>query len=207
MKDKKYMISEAAKLVDVESHVLRYWEEELHISVNRTQMGHRYYTKEDIQLFCCIKKLKDEGISIKELKILLPQILETRGKAGSKTKDHKDSDLAKESDPSKKELPLSATENLPAPEIITDIPLQQVRDLIGNVLQEVVTSSNETLKRDISKDVTKNVLKEMSLLMQAKERRDEEHFRKLDMMIRQQQNLRKESASAGPIGKIKKILT
>jgi len=188
MKDKKYMISEAAKLVDVETHVLRYWEEELHISVNRTQMGHRYYTKEDIQLFCCIKKLKDEGISIKELKILLPQILETREKANTSTA-------------------LQTPENPQLPEVINDIPLQQMRDLIGNVLNEVVTANNETLKRDISKDVTANVMKEMRFLMKTKEQKDEEHFRKLDLMIRQQQTLRKESANIGPIDKIKKILT
>lgn len=29
MSDVRYMISDAAKLVDVEAHVLRYWEEEL----------------------------------------------------------------------------------------------------------------------------------------------------------------------------------
>ena len=39
-----YMISEAAKRVNVETHVLRYWEEELSLSIGRTEMGHRYYT-------------------------------------------------------------------------------------------------------------------------------------------------------------------
>ena len=54
MGDVHYMISEAAKQVGVESHVLRYWEEELNLPIGRTDMGHRHYTKEDIQLFCCI---------------------------------------------------------------------------------------------------------------------------------------------------------
>ena len=35
------MISDAAKMVDVESHVLRYWEEELKIDIPRNEMGHR----------------------------------------------------------------------------------------------------------------------------------------------------------------------
>ena len=55
MGEVRFMISEAAKKVQVESHVLRYWEEELHIPIGRTEMGHRYYTQDDIQLFCCIK--------------------------------------------------------------------------------------------------------------------------------------------------------
>ena len=38
---KRYMISDAAKLIDVETHVLRYWEEELDIQIPRNEMGHR----------------------------------------------------------------------------------------------------------------------------------------------------------------------
>ena len=41
------LISDAAKQVKVESHVLRYWEEELHLPIKRNELGHRYYTKED----------------------------------------------------------------------------------------------------------------------------------------------------------------
>ena len=37
-----YMIKEAAKRVNVETHVLRYWEEELNLTIGRTEMGHRY---------------------------------------------------------------------------------------------------------------------------------------------------------------------
>ena len=36
MGDVHYMISEAAKHVGVESHVLRYWEEELDLPIGRT---------------------------------------------------------------------------------------------------------------------------------------------------------------------------
>ena len=36
MGEVRFMISEAAKQVHVESHVLRYWEEELHVPVGRS---------------------------------------------------------------------------------------------------------------------------------------------------------------------------
>mgnify|MGYP002519191486 CR=1 FL=1 len=81
--EKAYLISDAAKQVQVETHVLRYWEEELHISVNRTQMGHRYYTQEDIQLFRCIKKLKDEGVPSTIINLIcygIPSVAEARFK-------------------------------------------------------------------------------------------------------------------------------
>lgn len=76
MGEVRFMISEAAKQVNVESHVLRYWEEELDLTIGRTEMGHRYYTKDDIQLFCCIKKLKNEGMLLKDLKPLIPELKE-----------------------------------------------------------------------------------------------------------------------------------
>lgn len=41
MSETRYMISDMAKKVDVEAHVLRYWEEELDIGVSRTELGHR----------------------------------------------------------------------------------------------------------------------------------------------------------------------
>ncbi len=83
MGEVRFMISEAAKQVDVESHVLRYWEEELGLKIGRTEMGHRYYTNDDIQLFRCIKKLKDEGMLLRELKPLIPELRETRLKIRS----------------------------------------------------------------------------------------------------------------------------
>lgn len=79
-----YMISEAAKRVNVESHVLRYWEEELELTIGRTEMGHRYYTEEDVQLFTCIKELKEQGMLLKDLKSLIPDILRAKEKAKAK---------------------------------------------------------------------------------------------------------------------------
>ena len=74
MGEVRFMISEAAKKVQVESHVLRYWEDELHIPIGRTEMGHRYYTQDDIQLFCCIKKLKNEGGSASRSEAIDPRV-------------------------------------------------------------------------------------------------------------------------------------
>lgn len=68
---KTYMISDAAKEVNVESHVLRYWEEELGLPIKRNELGHRYYTQEDIILFRQIKDLKDRGLQLRAIKGIL----------------------------------------------------------------------------------------------------------------------------------------
>ena len=172
MGEVRFMISEAAKQVHVESHVLRYWEEELELVIGRTEMGHRYYTEDDIQLFCCIKKLKDAGMLLKDLKPLIPELKSTKLKL-QKTEALKKAALKKE----------------------TTAP----------TVTEVVVSNNEELKKDISKSVTTDVIREMDFLFQAKERQEEEHFRKLDTLIRQQQANRKEAAREHPLGRLKNM--
>ena len=65
------LISDAAKEVKVESHVLRYWEEELHLPIKRNELGHRYYTKEDVERFKQIKSMKERGLQLKAIKMIL----------------------------------------------------------------------------------------------------------------------------------------
>ena len=90
------------------------------------------------------------------------------------------------------------------------IPLknvEQVRALVGDVFREALSENNTALKKDISKAVTTDVMREMDFLFQAKERQEEEHFRKLDCLIRQQQANRRETVKGNPILKLKKMFT
>lgn len=68
MAEVHYFISDASKQVDVESHVLRYWEDELGLEIPRNDMGHRYYTEYHIRLFRQIKELKEKGYQLKAIK-------------------------------------------------------------------------------------------------------------------------------------------
>lgn len=71
VEEHRFLISETAKIVAVEPHVLRYWEEELEIPVGRTELGHRYYTRENIETFQKVKKLKEEGLQLKAIRLVL----------------------------------------------------------------------------------------------------------------------------------------
>lgn len=66
-----YYISEAAKKVQVENHVLRYWEEELQLPIKRNEMGHRYYTEQDVKQLQEIKLLKEQGLQLKAIRTVL----------------------------------------------------------------------------------------------------------------------------------------
>ena len=76
MTEKKYSISEASKVLEVENHVLRYWEEELELMIPRNELGHRFYREEDIQTLRCIKELKNKGFQLKAVKEVLPDLKE-----------------------------------------------------------------------------------------------------------------------------------
>ena len=78
VEEKQYKISEMAKLINVEAHVLRYWEEELQLPIKRNDLGHRYYTQDDVERFCKIKKLKEKGIEVVTEKEEFDRILESQ---------------------------------------------------------------------------------------------------------------------------------
>lgn len=183
MGDVHYLISETAKRVGVESHALRHWEEELSLPIGRTEMGHRYYTEEDIQLFCCIKELKEQGVLLKEIKEILPDILHTKA-------------LLKE----KHSTSLLTTDTDERPEPVTDNSgLIEFQEFLGATLQTVISENNKILEENITRNVSEKVAKEMDMLLRTKERLEEDRYRKLDHLIRQQQTIRKETSkpSAG----------
>ena len=64
--DKLYFrIGEVASLVGVDSHVLRYWENEFALEPHRSSSGQRLYRKSDLALFMRIKHLlHEEGYTI-----------------------------------------------------------------------------------------------------------------------------------------------
>ena len=70
----KYSISEAARQLAVETHVLRYWEVELGLHIRRNSQGHRYYDTKDITILRDIKDLKEQGFQLKAIKLIRPDI-------------------------------------------------------------------------------------------------------------------------------------
>ena len=86
------------------------------------------------------------------------------------------------------------------------IPYAELKALIPDMkrtreqlrIKRMLENNNEMLVAMITK--------EMSFLLDAKERQQEEEFRKIDQLIRQQQNFRKESSQTSAVGKLKKML-
>ena len=179
MEETRYMISDAAKKVDVETHVLRYWEEELELPISRTDLGHRYYTEEDIHVFQSIKELKERGFQLKAIKVLLPEIR----KRESRSTDHiisLEEKLVQYSAP--KELMAQEESQVDMIAVEKD-KLCQFEAIVGNVFRQILKENNVELENQI----TGGVVREMDLLMRLKEEREEERYRRLDEAIRSHQ--------------------
>ena len=82
MAERRYSISQASRLVGVENHVLRYWEDELHLEIPRDRKNQRYYTKLHIEMFQKINELKEKGFQLKAIEPVLKRML-----AGEKNLD------------------------------------------------------------------------------------------------------------------------
>lgn len=101
MEKVRYMISDAANIVNVESHVLRYWEDELALNVPRNEMGHRYYTKENIQEFQRIKELKEQGYQLKAIRMIVHN-----GSMDQEAKESAPGAAAQEKAPDLRQIPM-----------------------------------------------------------------------------------------------------
>lgn len=198
MGETRYMISDMAKKVDVEAHVLRYWEEELEIGISRTELGHRYYTEEDIRLFLKIKELKERGLQLKAIKVLIPKL--EKKKEGCKKQEEAPEDSVIL--PEEKKDGETSAETLPAIGPDPD-KLKQFENIVTGIFRQVIQDNNAELECRITDSVTK----EMNLLMQVREEKEEERFRRLDETIRSyQKNRQLVAAAKEPEGKRKRWL-
>ena len=85
------------------------------------------------------------------------------------------------------------------------VPFSELKALIPDLrktrqqlqFKRMLQNNNEVLLEMFSK--------EMSFLLDAKERQEEEEFKKLDQLIRQQQSYRKAAAESGPVSLLKKL--
>lgn len=169
--EKTYLISDAAKRVQVESHVLRYWEEELKLPIKRNEMGHRYYTEDDIRRFQEVRDLKEQGLQLKAIRNVL---------------------MKEEQEGMKRHVVMvNKGEFMPVPEESREAKSLRLQQLLQNMIAEAVRSNN----REMCDDIKESILKELDYQFRQQEereeerdgqqiRRQEEYYRQLDELLR-----------------------
>jgi len=207
MEGKRYIISDASKTIDVESHVLRYWEEELEIKIPRNEMGHRYYTEFHIKLLKEIKKLKEQGFGLKAIKMLMPELMagqDVSDKARKLVKEHNlhDDDTFKQT--KDKPAEVATISNKVSNSGGSFSKMDQFQMILSDIVTNALHDNNLELSKDVSTRVSDSVIKEMDYLMRVKDEQEEQRYKRLDETIRNYQKGRAEAA-ASKIDKKKRL--
>lgn len=196
-----YLISDASKKVDVESHVLRYWEEELDLDIPRNEMGHRFYTEFHIRLFRQIKELKEKGYQLKAIKGALDKMTEAMGNIVI-TDDIMEEDMAatwkdsKESSGEVKETAIKKAEPEHPQSVVNAEKMEQFQTIMNHIIGQALEANKEQLSHDVGDMVTNKVMKEFEYLMRISDEKEEERFKQLDETIRSYQKNGKGRAEA-----------
>lgn len=214
MENKRYIISEASQKTGLEPHVLRYWEDELGLEIERNELGHRYYSEEQINLLCRVKEMKQRGFQLKAIKT------ELMGQAVSSATVITASQTSQASMQSIKMtnsqqmvtqvIPQSMAEvvqpGLQQLQNRSDDKMDQFKAIIAGIVTETLRENNVILGQELSDTVGNKVIKEMDYLLRMKEEAEEDRFKKLDEAIRSCQKSNKEAAVGKEIKREKKRL-
>lgn len=220
MQDKELLIHEVAKEMDVEPHVLRYWEEELDLDVKRNERGHRIYTKDDVEKLTYIKFLKEQGLKLKAIKTWMEaekkgdnhvekKVIPIQLGYDERKKDNNAMIEIKERKMTLKEKQEIATKMQDKVENvdITSEKIIKMQQIMQKLFSNVLMENNNILIREITENIRNSVTKDfdyqMRYFLDEEERREikrqemnkelvqkalekeEEHYRKLDELLRQ----------------------
>ena len=212
MKEKRYFISDAAKELEVESHVLRYWEKELNLDIPKNEMGHRYYREDEMEMLKCVKELKARGFQLKTIRQILTELQEGKGQAVDTLKAIQKEELEEEQkklEQMKREME-AESENQERSEKVVPIrrdtdpeavsvqeqKMIEFEDIMKRIVGNAMKENSHVLGCELGEQVSQKVVKEMDYLMRLQEEREERHFQNLDNMIRQTQRGKREAAAA-----------
>ncbi|MCI8576701.1 MAG: MerR family transcriptional regulator [Lachnospiraceae bacterium] len=205
MDETHYSISEAGKLVGVESHVLRYWEDELQLEIPRNGKSHRYYTELHIRLFQKIKELKEKGYQLKAIEQVLKKMIdgEDEGNPDELLEQNavnilKEGNVEGEMEGEAKIRMLQKKENTAI--LGNQEKMEQFQQLmnhvIGQAVGQAIRDNNEVLSQEISRQVNDRMIQEMEYMMRVNDERQEERFKMLDEQLRAYQKESKGKAEA-----------
>ncbi|GKX28724.1 hypothetical protein SH1V18_12040 [Vallitalea longa] len=197
MAEIRYIISDASKLLDVEPHVLRYWEEELELDIPRNELGHRYFREEDLTILKNVKKLKEQGLQLKAIKMLLPGILEDE--KPNKQDDNKDKlfegNVGYNELQQLKQVPMEVSTESYSNKV------EKFQEFLKCVLEDTLKENNQVLKEQVTKEVSS----EVRFLLEEREEKEEKRYKKLDETIREMQKTRQEIATTSKKRKKKRF--
>lgn len=209
MKEDYYLIKEAAAKVGVESHVLRYWEDELKMDIHRNEMGHRYYTTKDIEVLSKVRELKDKGLQLKAIRnylemrrkqLVSPAKKNKKEKVTATARDEvmgivedavKDSDISYERAETTRTDIVAVKQNM----LTNEEKMEQFQQIMNRILSNAVRENNDLIGKSAGEHAANAVVNQLSGMTKEQEARAEERYKKLDLTLREIQKARLEAAA------------
>lgn len=202
MDETHYSISEAGKLVGVESHVLRYWEDELQLNIPRNGKSHRYYTELHIRLFQKIKELKEKGYQLKAIEQVLKKMIEGGGDVDpdevleqNAVRALKEGAGADEFD-GENGLRIIHRQNDALAMMTPEEKMEQFQEIMNHIIGNAIQANNDALSEEISRQVNDKMVQELEYMMRISDEKEEERFKMLDETLRAYQKEGKGRAEA-----------
>lgn len=198
MKEEYYLIKEAAAKVGVESHVLRYWEEELKMEIHRNEMGHRYYTEKDIEILSKVRDLKNKGLQLKAIR----NYLEMRREQIAKGEKYNQADAVRAvaEDTRGEEHIQKPDTNVMVPvkqkALTNEQKMEQFQQIMNRILSNAIQENNELIGKTAGEHAANAVVTQIGGMTKEQEARAEERYQKLDQTLREIQRARMEAAAA-----------
>ncbi len=199
MEKKTYSIKEASEELELENHTLRYYEDELELSIPRNSIGHRYYRAYDMKVFRDIIVLKEQGLQLKAIKEALQGYYDPIG--------------GDDWEASTKGC-LEATATLDEPRFdITDTSntkVEQFRLMMKQTFVQAIYENEEELKSELNHHIKykieEDMKEEIEKIEMIYEEKDRERYKKLDETMREMQKIRCELKDMTKEKKEKKTL-
>ena len=163
MREKRRMISEAARQLGLETYNLRTWEEEFSLVIPRNEKGYRYYGEKEIHTFEQIRDLKNQGLDSEEIKQKLSGNIS----------------------------PFPAEKQIDASE-----KMREFQKVLVKIMGQAILEQKDYIADQISSKVSDRVAKEVDYQFRLRESEEEQRFKKLDELIRNQQKAREEIAAS-----------
>ena len=193
------LISDACKQLNMEAHVLRYWEEELGLPIMRNDQGYRCYTNAQLLMFQRIKILRDAGYQLKAIKLVVPRLAlldDDEFYYLVKLSDEMNKRASELPDTLPAILPVSASQTELARKLHSaDVNAQ----LADTICEKIGVQLDNVIAEKITEQVSTKVIKEMDYRMRLQDDEAEERFRKLDetlFMRRKKSREQKEAAAS-----------
>ncbi len=194
MGERRYLLADVAKRLEIPPYMLRYYEDALAISIPRNERGLRYYGRSEVELFKSVLNLEKKGFNLGEIKIIMDDIhrveklppdklLELRDRLDGCMEKCRGGSLVK---PEERNTSLPAETPVSTGAVTdSDDKMMQFKRIMTEIMLDALKINNEDLSQQINYTVTDSITREMNYLINRKERAEEERFKQLDRRLRE----------------------